>query len=117
MSYGMTYEQYWDGDNDLPKYYREKHKIETSRRNFESWLMGFYVYEAVSCCAPILNALAKDKKPLPYRDAPLPLTKADAEKEKERKRREQMRKAMDEFRIMTAEMNKKCEKKGEDASG
>lgn len=113
----MSYDDYWNGDNDLPKYYREKHKIEMSRKNYESWLMGFYVYEAVCNCAPILNAFAKEKKPLPYRDAPLPLTKEEAEKEKERKRREQMRKAMDEFRMLTAEMNKKFEKKGEDASG
>ena len=35
MSYGMSYADYWDGDNELPKYYRELAKIRVKERDYQ----------------------------------------------------------------------------------
>lgn len=116
MSYGMTYEQYWDGDNDLPKYYREKHKIERKRKNYDAWIQGAYIYEALLACAPVLNALAKDKKPMPYRDAPLPLTEEESKQEKIRLQEKQIQKNVDAMQKATEEFNKNF-RKGDSKDG
>ena len=110
MSYGMTYDEFWDGPNELPKYYRKKHKVELERKNFELWLQGKYVYEAVLACAPTLNAFSKSKEPLPYRERPLPLTKAEAEAELEYEREKQMQKNIDALRDMTKDFNQQFRK-------
>lgn len=107
----MTYSEYWDGDNELPKYYREKHKIEIQSKNFEAWLQGYYFYESLLSAAPVLNALMKDKHPIPYRDHVLPLTKEEYEMEVEREREQQMRKNIESMEALTAELNKKFEQK------
>lgn len=71
MSIGMSYTDYWDGDNELPRFYREaeKHRIESA--NTLAWIQGMYVYEAILDSAPALNSMAKNHKPHEYRRKPL----------------------------------------------
>ena len=38
MSIGMTYEQFWDGDNDLPVYFRKADKMRTDKENLLMWI-------------------------------------------------------------------------------
>ena len=84
----MTYEQYWDGDCQLVKYYRKAHEMQQDRRNQELWLLGLYVYEAVSDLAPILHAFAKSgTKPHPYPNEPFPRTAKEVRERKERDER------------------------------
>ena len=40
ISYGMTYEQFWDGDVSAHKAYREAEKLRIRKRNQERWLQG-----------------------------------------------------------------------------
>ena len=110
LAIGMTYDEYWNGDNCLPRYYRKKHKLQRAEANHMAWMQGAYVYEAILACAPTLNALSKNKEPVPYRDAPIPLTHADAMREAERIRMKQMRKARDEMQRMAEDYNRQFRK-------
>ena len=89
LAIGMTYEQYWNGDCTLVKYYRKADEIRKERRNEELWLQGMYVYEAICDVSPILHAFAKKgTKPQPYSEKPYAITEAQqkrVEEEKERK--------------------------------
>ena len=85
----MTYEQYWNGDCTLTKYYRKADEIARERKNEELWLQGMYIYEALCDVSPILHAFAKKgTKPQPYSERPYSITEAQlkrAEEEKARK--------------------------------
>ena len=71
----MTPEQYWDGDPELVKFYREAYEIKMERRNQELWLQGMYIYEAICDASPILHSFAKKgTKPHPYAEKPYALT-------------------------------------------
>ena len=90
LSIGMTYEQYWDGDCLLARYYRKAHRMKQQRRNQELWLQGAYFYEALTDVAPVLHAFAKKgTKTTPYVSEPFALT--DREVKERRKREERLR--------------------------
>ena len=75
LSIGMTYEQFWEGDPSLTKYYRKADEMRTEKMNMEKWLQGMYIYEALCDVSPVLNAFAKKgTKPHPYVDKPYPIT-------------------------------------------
>ena len=70
----MTYEQFWEMDCDLVKYYRKAARIRQDLKNQDAWLQGMYVYQAVGNLAPILRAFAKKgAKPQPYPEQPFEL--------------------------------------------
>ena len=84
LSIGMTYEQFWDGDPMLAKYYRQAEEIKIERKNQELWLQGLYIYEALCDASPLLQAMAKKgTKARPYTEQPYPIT--------ERQRREKIK--------------------------
>ena len=81
LSIGMTAEQFWDGDPNLVKYYRQADEMRIERKNQELWLQGLYIYDALCDVAPILQAMAKKgTKARPYPEQPYAIT------EKQRKR-------------------------------
>lgn len=84
MSMGMSYEQYWDGDCALARYFLKADRLNRQRVNQQLWLQGRYVYEAILCASPTLNSLAKDHTPRPYMEEPLPLDEKTAQERKER---------------------------------
>lgn len=51
MMFGMTYEQYWDGDISAHKAYRKRYLLEDEQRklsqNLSAWLNGLYVARAI----------------------------------------------------------------------
>ena len=47
----MTYDQYWNDDCQLVKFYRKAHKLKNEQKNQELWLQGMYIYEAL-CNVP-----------------------------------------------------------------
>jgi hypothetical protein len=90
LSIGMSYEQYWDGDCLLARYYRKAHQMKQQRRNQELWLQGAYFYEALTDVAPVLHAFAKKgTKATLYVSEPFALT--DKEVRERRKREERLR--------------------------
>jgi len=83
----MTYDQYWNDDCTLTKYYRKADEINRSRKNEELWLQGMYIYEALCDVSPILHAFAKSgTRPQPYSKKPYAITEFDIEREKVRKK-------------------------------
>lgn len=82
LSIGMSYDQYWNDDPHLVKYYREADKIKKNRMNEQLWLQGMYVYEAILDSAPVLNFASRDNKPIKYPDRPYPIDEESIEKRK-----------------------------------
>ena len=71
LAMGMTYEQFWEQDSDIVKYYRKAQEIRREEQNRQAWLQGMYVYEAIADIAPILHAFAKrGTKARPYSTKP-----------------------------------------------
>ena len=70
----MTYEQFWEQDCELVKYYRKAAQIKQDLRNQDAWLQGAYFYEALIDVAPVLRTFAKKgTKPALYRESPYEL--------------------------------------------
>ena len=110
----MTYEQFWEMDCELVKYYRKAAKIKQDLDNQNAWLQGAYFYEALADVSPILHAFAKKgTKPIPYRDSPYPVGESynsAGEKVKEQKNDSRAKAIMEMFMIAN---NKKFEPGGE----
>lgn len=90
LSIGMSWEQFWHGDVEMARFYRQAHEMQLKQKNFELWLQGRYVYEAIGDMVPVLHAFAKEgSTPAPYPREPYPLTQKDVREQEERERREQ----------------------------
>ena len=110
----MTYEQYWEQDCDLVKYYRRAARIKQDLKNQDAWLQGAYFYEALIDVAPILRAFAKKgTKPTPYANQPYELFSRNDETRKKQvveKRRDEKAKAFMQAFMMSN--NKKFKEEG-----
>lgn len=88
LAIGMTYDEYWHGCPSLARAYRKAWEMKRDQRNWELWLQGAYVYDALLKAAPVLRAsFSKGKvEPGKYPDQPYPITerqlrdREDAEK-------------------------------------
>lgn len=90
MLYGMTYEQFWNGDPWMAKAYKEKHNLERRQRNEEMWVNGMYQLSALGVA--LHNAFDKNK--IQYLNKPFDIfPKSEAEKEAEK--REERQKLID----------------------
>lgn len=120
MSLGMSYHDYWDGDNCMTKYYREAEEIKKERRNSELWLQATYIYEALLDASPVFNPLSKKNKPFPFRSEPIPITNSGSKKSEERKKKQMLENGKEAMRAMMAAFNerfKKTKKGGEADNG
>lgn len=89
IAFGMTYEQFWDGDVEIAEMYRKAHELALDEQNSMAWLQGMYVYQAVGALAPALKAFAKGRAQ-PYMKHPFGYEeKRQAEMEKREKKRKQ----------------------------
>lgn len=79
----MSPAEYWDGDNDLPKYYRKAYMMKQEQKNHDAWLHGLYVYDAVISAMTHLNPNKSSHKN--YTAKPYSFTREDIEREKEQK--------------------------------
>ena len=75
MSIGMTYEEFWQGETILTRYYLKafklKEKREAEKTKWTIWEQGMYIYGALCYVSPILHAFSKNgTKPLPYTEKP-----------------------------------------------
>lgn len=106
LSIGMTYELYWHGEPWLVKAYQEAYERQIDRMNYEKWLQGRYVYQAIGALAPILNPLSKKHKAEEYLKEPLIIT----EKAKKRKEIEEGKKTANFLIAWAGAIKKKAEK-------
>lgn len=74
LSIGMSYELYWHGEPNLVKAYREADELRVDRMNYEAWLQGLYVYQAVGALYPVFNPFSKQKKAEEYLKEPIVIT-------------------------------------------
>lgn len=111
LSLGMTYEEYWEGDPEMTRYYRDKYRCEMDQRNTELWLTGVYIYEALMDVAPLINLFDKHRKALPYRTEPYPLTKGNEEDRKKREEQQKMKNGLDAMSAWMVNQNAKFKKK------
>ena len=112
LSIGMTYEQFWDGDPMLAKYYRQAEEIRTDRRNQELWLQGMYIYEALCDVAPLHHAFAKrGVKANPYSERPYAITEKQRVREAEEKERLNALKAKRFMEALMSSTNAKFKEK------
>lgn len=113
LSIGLSFEQYWDGDCLLAKYYREAHELKQKRRNQELWMQGLYIYEALADLAPILRSFNnKPQKAEPYPSEPFPLTPKEIREKKEREQKAAYEQIKSRFMgFMTAHNQKMSEVK------
>lgn len=111
MSLGMSYHDYWDGDNCMTKYYREAEEIKIERRNSELHLQAAYIYEALLDASPALNPLSKRKKPFPFRSEPIPITHAGHVRKEEQKKRKMLENGKEAMRAMMVAINERFNNK------
>lgn len=114
MSLGMTYQEFWDGDAEMAKYYREAQEIRQERRNTQLWLQAAYIYEALLDASPVFNPLSKKNKPIPFRSEPIPITSTGSRQQEERRKQQRMENGKEAMRTMMAAINArfKEQKKG-----
>lgn len=80
MLYGMTRDEFWNGDPAIAVTYRKLDDLRRHRRNAEDWRLGIYVMHGVQTA--IVNALAKKgSSKAKYLEEPLPLTEKEAEEQ------------------------------------
>jgi hypothetical protein len=99
MSIGMPYDEFWNGDVSAVKAYRKANELRDKRRNFELWLQGSYVYEALCDASPLFRFSMKKGvvKPEPYVKEPYPITEADVREREEREARKKEERLKAEF--------------------
>lgn len=114
MAFGMTYEEYWDGDVKAHRMYRETHRLRMKQKNFEAWLQGRYFYDALCAVSPILRAFSKAKKPSDYPKEPYNLTPEDAKESKEREERERYERVKTKVAAFAEEMKRKKQESSEE---
>lgn len=81
MSYGMTYEQYWYGEPNMVKAFRESYTLRRRMRNEDMWLQGMYTFKALEA----VIGTAFGKRQIKYPQEPFdifPKTKLEIEQEK-----------------------------------
>lgn len=89
MSIGMSYDEFWYGEPDRVRYYREAERLRQKNRDYDLWLQGRYFYDALCAVSPILHAFAANgTQAEEYLKEPYPRTRKDLEELQERKMRE-----------------------------
>lgn len=75
MSYGMSYDEYWNEDSYRCKFYREAYELKQKRYDEFMWMGGMYIYDTLCRVYPIYHDFAKSgTKPLPYVERPYSLS-------------------------------------------
>lgn len=91
MSYGMTYDEFWNDNPSRAIFYRRAAMIQIKRKDEEFWMQGVYVYDALCRVSPILHAFSKSgTKPLPYVERPYMQT-MEIEKQKTEEEQQKIR--------------------------
>lgn len=102
MAMGMSYEQYWYGEPQMAKAYREANDIRERKENQLAWLNGLYTYHALNTV--IGNALKKKgEKAETYRKRPIPMT----EEERKAEEKEQLKEIDAQMRQIARNHNAK----------
>lgn len=87
MSMGQSADEYWNGNPNLAKAYRQAYNISLERRNQELWLQGLYIMDAFAVV--LGNAFGgKGRKKQKYMSEPIRITPLTAQEKAEKEQRE-----------------------------
>ena len=85
LAMGMTFDEFYKKDHTLVIAYRKAYKRKRLKENEDFWLIGAYVYQAVSRAAPLFNPFNSHPQPEPYLDKPFPLSDEETDVEAQAK--------------------------------
>lgn len=94
MSLGMSYKDYWEGENCLPRFfieaYEKRRQRDIEEQNFSAWLTGLYNMKAFGVV--LSNAFAeRGSPPEEYFDKPIELFRREKTEEEKAAEQEQAR--------------------------
>lgn len=109
MSIGMSYDDFWNGDVSMVEVYRKADELRLKQRNYELWLQGMYVYEALCDASPLFRFSLKGGtiKPEHYVKEPYPITPLEAQEREEREAKAREERLKAEFARFAEQMKKK----------
>ena len=124
MSIGVSFQEYWHGDYTQLAYYAKAFEVQRERANYDAWLQGAYVYDALRMVSPILHAFAKSgTKPTPYHKEPYGVKSDGADRGDKPAKTEkeiqeiQAHNASANFSAFVTQWNKRFESKGGETNG
>lgn len=105
----MTYDQFWNEDVELVRFYRKAWDIRQEQRNHELWLQGAYIYDALARVYPLFNPFVRKGTQVgQYPEKPYVFEKR--KKETQEHKTDDKAKAMME--VFMVNFNKRFEQKG-----
>lgn len=105
LYYGMTPEQYWDGDCEMVKWYRDKMQVELEHRNELLWLQGRYLYDILLRVSPALKPFVKNPRPEPYIEKPYDVSTKTDKEQTELKNEQKMKNGFEYFTALANRIN------------
>lgn len=106
LAIGMTYEEFYKKDHTLVIAYRKANELKRKKENEDFWLMGAYVYQAISRAAPLLIPFNQHPKAEPYLDKPIPIYE-DSEETENAESRAVIDKGLAYMRAQMSKVNRK----------
>lgn len=112
LAMGMTLDEYWNGDPEYAVFVRKSFQLKQKQTNYQLWLQGAYIYEALLDVSPMFHDLIKDPKPIPYAKEPYALTETDKQERERNEAEEQDKKNQATIRAWVERVNRIKTKKG-----
>lgn len=84
LAYGMTSDEYWNGDNRLCRAYRKAYELKMQVENANEHRLGAYIYTALGNISPLFRFSTRREKAIPYPPEPFAITKQQVEERKQR---------------------------------
>lgn len=97
MLMGMTYDEYWNNNTEVHKAVRKVYELRQRHEEWARWRSGAYVYAALLCAAPAMNAFSKKHEPGKYPREPFPITEKESRERDERDRKMRFEKFMEQL--------------------
>ena len=107
LAIGMSYDQYWNEDCMLVKYYREAYNLRRKEKNHDLWLQGMYVYHALCDASALFRFSTKPTKAAPYLEEPFAITQDEVRDRQQRDERMRFEKIKAKMEAQVSKTNKK----------
>lgn len=89
----MSYDEFYNQDVELTKFYRQAYELKEDRHNSHLWLQGMYIYDAISTSIYNVFCRSKGQQTVSYPSKPYPMTNEQKEADKELTLQEEQAKA------------------------
>lgn len=119
MAMGMPYHEYWHGNYAQLAHYRKAYELRRERANYDAWIQGAYVYDALCAVSPLFRFSLSSKtiKPEPYHKEPYPVKQSGPVKQAESNAEIEAKVGAAKFFAFALQVNKRLEDKGGEPGG